>query len=160
MKEKKKSCWLFVHHKLLWINTNSYMGIWGEHGYHELKQQFASTWYDSQTVENTLKENLSHASTDGDRQRFKGTSLTITPSGKCGYVCKSIMGCKSLRVDNNTHKFHDNDLLAYFSKDKKKLGSFWNFVVFDFIEWQPYINRFLIGLNYSNKVLEIQSAMV
>ena len=111
-------------------------------------------------MENTLKENLSHASPDGDRQRFKGTSLTITPSGKCGYVCKSIMGCKSLRVDNNTHKFHDNDLLAYFSKDKKKLGSFWNFVVFDFIEWQPYINRFLIGLNYSNKVLEIQSAMV
>jgi hypothetical protein len=160
MIDRNKNVWLLVEDPLRTMDDGTIMEAWRAPGYIPRTESWFSEWYNSQSVEKTFNKNLEHASTMGSRDTFKGTSITITPSGSCCYVFCSILGCKSLRVDNVTSKFHKNDLVHYFSKKNKGAGSYWNFVIFDFMEWQPYLNRFLIGLNYHNYDLIITSAVV
>lgn len=160
MIDHNKNVWLLVEQPLRVFDDGEIQESWRADGYIPRLESWHSVWYNSQTVKKTFAKNLEHSSEMLSRDTFKATSLTITPGSSCGAICCTILGCKSLRVDNNTHNFHKNDLMHYFSKENKKTGSYWNFVVFDFMEWQPYLNRFLVGLNYSNYNLQITSAVV
>lgn len=133
---------------------------WGKQGYLPLDDYFTGEWYDSQTVEKTLMKNLEHSTSNVSEFKFKGTAMTVTAGSSGGDICCSIMGCKSLRPDNNNSMFFKNKMVHYFKKKHHTQASNWNIIDFDFPEWQPDINLFLIGLNYNNYDLSIKNCIV
>lgn len=135
-----------------------------KYGWVNREKMWEYKWPNALTAEVSLKKN-----TDGwchdranDKNKFFGSQLIVTP-GKS--LCKPITGCfavDSLRVDKMTSGFHKYNFANHKIKEtilaNKPMN--WNIMIFDFIETAPYLNRFILGMNYSNFELKITSALI
>lgn len=141
-----------------------------KYGWIKRTELYDWNWPNQLTAQKSIQSNIeqSQRSRSTQRKKFYGSQLTVTPFSKdqCCYTSKSIFGCfdySSIRVDKMQYSFLKKNFIHQELKKNLKCNQNkfnWNIMVFDFIEFMPYLSKFLIGLNYKNYKLEITSLAI
>lgn len=117
-----------------------------------------SKWYNTNDRDDLFNEALWNIQDKQKiRHRFINTQMML--SGQGGSVpdlVTLILGCNTLRVDNLTSDLIDQNELEFFMREFSRMN--WNMIWYDFIDFSPYLTKFMIGLNYTNHELKIIEA--
>lgn len=83
--------------------------------------------------------------------RFHISQLLLTPQGSAKHIIKYLLGIESLRVDQSVRKLMKNRCLQRYVRELSGRTDTLNLVMMDFIETDPQLLQFLIGLNSRTK---------
>ena len=119
-------------------------GIWRQDNLSEGK------WHDTEIGHKLFKGCLECVKTR-HLAMFHVSKFSPTPGirEKTDY-CKLLCGCKDLRVDKLLKPIYEQDYFE--SKFRKNCSEDWNCISFDFVSYLPFMNKFLVSLNYSEVV--------
>lgn len=84
-------------------------------------------------------------------ERFHISQLLLTPQASAKHIVKYLLGIESLRVDQSVRKLMKNRCLQRYVRELSGRTDTLNLVMMDFIETDPELLRFLIGLNSGTK---------
>lgn len=127
-------------------------------GYHDSKKIIDKFMYKTEDPEEIMKKNLENITSKKKTRNLYIISQMSLEGGDCSDILSVMFCCRSIRPDNLAGKLAKDRKLEYFFRKNSKEN--WNFLWFDFVEFTPYLNRYLLGLNYTNFELRVKKAAV
>lgn len=129
-------------------------------GYFDRNNYLDNTWHNTNKKEILFEKNLQNVrEKENLQEKLINSQMTLTPKADS---CKDKLGvvfCKNpIRVDNLTSTMIKGNELEFFMRERA--GEKWNLIWFDFLEYTPYLLKYLVGLNYTNYQFNIQKAVI
>lgn len=130
------------------------LGFWDRNEYQDSK------WWDVNCFKKVFCLNMEKLNNDArNPDQYRISQLITTPSRRWRDAYKYALGVKSIRVDQRQYLMHRNLDLHYYLRDQIGPHPALNFIMLDFIQWDPYGLHFLIGLNFAQKLTIHRAAL-
>lgn len=119
---------------------------------------YQSKWADVNTVADLFSFDLSALKTVSKQPNtFHGSQMILTLQTQKTDIFDYIVGSESLRVDHFTKMLQKNQAMAKFYVQHIDMP--FNFVELDFIDYNPNLVKFFIGLNFPQKLTVISASV-
>ena len=116
-------------------------------------------WHDKPHCFTIFMANRCYIKERPNPQKLFVCQYILTPQSTCKDIAKYIFGCDRLRVDQKTYTLLRNQRLHNEIREAASESNFC-FVMMDFVHYDPYINHFLIGSNFKEKITILHANIV
>lgn len=159
--EHERSILLMVQHKLTnFKDKDGRTPNFSSNGFFPRNDKFVDQWHNTNNPDKLMEKNIKHLKDKSNiGYKFVNSQIVLTPQvSGCKGIMKLLVGCNPVRVDNLVSNLFKGNKIDYFLREHSKEK--WNVMAFDFFDYNPYLNRYLIGLNYRNYKLRIIKAVI